>query len=48
VIVIACSVVNSIALSLGRFDRLPSIIAAWTATSVFGGIGVALFIRVAT
>jgi lipopolysaccharide export LptBFGC system permease protein LptF len=48
VIVIAYSVVNSVALSLGRVDLLPSVVAAWTATIVFGGIGVALFIRAPT
>jgi lipopolysaccharide export LptBFGC system permease protein LptF len=48
VIVIAYSVVNSVALSLGRVDLLPSVVAAWTATIVFGGIGVALFMRAPT
>ena len=48
VIVIAYSVVNSVALSLGRVDLLPSVVAAWTATIVFGGIGIALFIRAPT
>jgi len=48
VIVIAYSIVNSIALSLGRVDLLPSVVAAWTATIVFGGIGIALFIRAPT
>jgi len=48
VIVIAYSIVNSVALSLGRVDLLPSVVAAWTATIVFGGIGIALFIRAPT
>jgi LPS export ABC transporter permease LptG len=48
VMVVAYSIVNSIALSLGRADLLPSIVAAWTAAFVFGGIGVALFLRAPT
>jgi len=48
VMVVAYSIVNSVALSLGRADLLPSIVAAWTAAIVFGGIGVALFLRAPT
>jgi lipopolysaccharide export system permease protein len=42
---IAYSIVNSMALSFGRADLLPPIVAAWAANVVFGGIGVALFLR---
>ncbi|MGH7343307.1 MAG: LptF/LptG family permease, partial [Candidatus Rokuibacteriota bacterium] len=48
VITVAYWVVNSGALSLGRVDLLPPIVAAWAATIVFGGIGVALFVRTPT
>jgi LPS export ABC transporter permease LptF/LPS export ABC transporter permease LptG len=48
VITIAYWVVNSGALSLGRVDLLPPIVAAWTANIVFGGIGVSLFFRTPT
>ncbi len=48
VISIAYWVVNSGALSLGRVDLLPPIVAAWAATIVFGGIGVSLFVRTPT
>src|SRR5207245_9555423 len=47
-IAIAYWVVNSGALSLGRVDLLPPIVAAWTANIVFGGIGVSLFVRTPT
>lgn len=42
---IAYSIVNSMALSFGRADLLPPIVAAWAANIVFGGIGLALFLR---
>ena len=48
VISIAFWVVNSGALSLGRVDLLPPIVAAWAANIVFGGIGVSLFLRTPT
>src|SRR5262249_34399655 len=48
VISIAYWVVNSGALSLGRVDFLPPIVAAWTAHIVFGGIGVSVFVRTPT
>jgi lipopolysaccharide export system permease protein len=48
VITVAYWVVNSGALSLGRVDLLPPIVAAWAATIVFGGIGVSLFVRTPT
>jgi lipopolysaccharide export system permease protein len=48
VITVAYWVVNSGALSLGRVDLLPPIVAAWAATLVFGGIGVSLFVRTPT
>jgi lipopolysaccharide export system permease protein len=48
VIAVAYWVVNSGALSLGRVDLLPPIVAAWTANIVFGGIGVSLFVRTPT
>jgi LPS export ABC transporter permease LptG/LPS export ABC transporter permease LptF len=48
VITVAYWVVNSGALSLGRVDLLPPIVAAWAATVVFGGIGVSLFVRTPT
>jgi lipopolysaccharide export system permease protein len=48
VIAIAYWVVNSGALSLGRVDLLPPIVAAWTANIVFGGIGISLFVRTPT
>ena len=48
VITVAYWVVNSGALSLGRVDLLPPIVAAWAATIVFAGIGVSLFVRTPT
>jgi lipopolysaccharide export system permease protein len=48
VIAIAFWVVNSGALSLGRVDLLPPIVAAWAANIIFGGIGVSLFLRTPT
>jgi LPS export ABC transporter permease LptF/LPS export ABC transporter permease LptG len=48
VITVAYWVVNSGALSLGRVDLLPPIVAAWTANIIFGGIGVSLFVRTPT
>jgi LPS export ABC transporter permease LptG/LPS export ABC transporter permease LptF len=48
VIAIGYWVVNSGALSLGRVDLLPPIVAAWAANIVFGGIGVSLFVRTPT
>jgi LPS export ABC transporter permease LptF/LPS export ABC transporter permease LptG len=48
VITVAYWVVNSGALSLGRVDLLPPIVAAWAANIVFGGIGVSLFFRTPT
>jgi lipopolysaccharide export system permease protein len=47
-IAMAYWVVNSGALSLGRIDLLPPIVAAWAANIVFGGIGVSLFVRTPT
>jgi LPS export ABC transporter permease LptG/LPS export ABC transporter permease LptF len=47
-IAIAYWVVNSGALSLGRADILPPVVAAWAANIVFGGIGVSLFVRTPT
>jgi LPS export ABC transporter permease LptG/LPS export ABC transporter permease LptF len=48
VISVAFWVVNSGALSLGRVDLLPPVVAAWAANIVFGGIGVSLFVRTPT
>jgi LPS export ABC transporter permease LptG/LPS export ABC transporter permease LptF len=48
VIAIAYWIVNSGALSLGRVDLLPPIVAAWAANIVFGGIGISLFVRTPT
>jgi len=48
IISIAFWVVNSGALSLGRVDLLPPVVAAWAANIVFGGIGVSLFVRTPT
>jgi LPS export ABC transporter permease LptF/LPS export ABC transporter permease LptG len=45
---VAFWVVNSGALSLGRVDLLPPVVAAWAANIVFGGIGVSLFVRTPT
>ncbi|HZN51780.1 MAG TPA: LptF/LptG family permease, partial [Methylomirabilota bacterium] len=48
IISVAFWVVNSGALSLGRVDLLPPVVAAWAANIVFGGIGVSLFVRTPT
>jgi LPS export ABC transporter permease LptG/LPS export ABC transporter permease LptF len=48
VIGVAYWVVNSGALSLGRVELLPPLVAAWAATIVFGGVGVSLFVRTPT
>jgi lipopolysaccharide export system permease protein len=48
VIGVAYWVVNSGALSLGRVELLPPMVAAWAATIVFGGVGVSLFVRTPT
>lgn len=48
VITVAYWVVNSGALSLGRVDLLPPVVAAWAANIVFGGIGLSLFVRTPT
>jgi LPS export ABC transporter permease LptG/LPS export ABC transporter permease LptF len=48
VIGVAYWVVNSGALSLGRIELLPPVVAAWAATIVFGGVGISLFVRTPT
>ena len=48
IISVAFWVVNPGALSLGRVDLLPPVVAAWAANIVFGGIGVSLFVRTPT
>jgi lipopolysaccharide export LptBFGC system permease protein LptF len=38
--------VNSVALALGLADLLPPLLAAWTPTIVFAGVGATLFFAV--
>ena len=40
--------VSSLALSFAKADLLPPFLAAWTATIVFEGLGVSLFLRART